>query len=334
VATSALEGSIEALLARLPHAREEALAAVNGAFGDRLAAADSRYALPMRLFVGTERAPLREAPPIGRRICLLVHGLMGSQHAWTLGTEGGQRIEFGSAFEAELGLMPIYLRYNSGRHISHNGRELAERLHQLLGERDHPAEIDIVAHSMGGLVARSALHYASVAGMSWADSVKRVFMLGTPNHGARLEQLAHLGAFTLEAIWNPWTKLIGKAINLRSDGIKDLRHGFCLDADWEHKNQDTLRLAAPRPTRAPESIRWFLAAGQIGRQEDFLSRLLGDGLVRPRSAQGHGFGSTPEGVVGALTLRIFEGRAHLALMNEPEVLTQLIEWWKADEARH
>jgi pimeloyl-ACP methyl ester carboxylesterase len=320
-------------LARLPTAREEGLAVVNGAFGDRLAAMESPHALRMQLFAGTDLVEAPEVDIPNPRICLLIHGLMGSQHAWTLGTEKGERIEYGSAFDAELEVTPVYLRYNSGRHISTNGRELATLLQEWLDALDADiSEIDIVAHSMGGLVARSALHHAISEGLDWPERVQRVFLLGTPNHGARLEQLAHVTAFTLDSIWNPWTKLIGKAINLRADGIKDLRHGFCLDADWQHKDQDELRLAAPRPTLAPAQTRWFVAAGQMSKADHWWSRLLGDGLVRPHSARGEGFGSEPGGVLPDPTVRVFESRAHLSLMNEPEVLTQIIEWWKADQA--
>ena len=34
--------------------------------------------------------------------------------------------------EIELGYTPLYVRYNSGRHISENGRDLAEQLERLV----------------------------------------------------------------------------------------------------------------------------------------------------------------------------------------------------------
>jgi pimeloyl-ACP methyl ester carboxylesterase len=332
VKTEAIERLATTLLSRLPTAREEALAVVNGAFGDRLAAAGSPLALDLDLFVGEERKPLENEASAHPAVCLFVHGLMGSQHAWSLGTEHGDRLDYGWSFQNELDVTPLYARFNSGLHISTNGRELARRFSNWFDTQDEPPKtIDIVAHSMGGLVARSAMHYALASGASWPERIERVFLLGTPNHGARLEQFAHVTAFTLESIWNPWTKLIGKAINLRADGIKDLRHGFCLDEDWIHKNQDALRLAAPRPTRSPAGARWFVAAAQLGKKEDWKSKLLGDGLVRPHSAEGHGFGSHPSGVLPSVEFRLFERRTHLSLMNEPEVLSQIVDWWKADE---
>ena len=320
------------LLSRLPNAREEALGVVNGAFGDRLAAANSAYALELDIFVGEERTPIDELPPSDAGVCLFVHGLMGSQYAWSLGTEHGERLDYGWSFQNELDITPLYVRFNSGLHISTNGKQLARRIARWFDAQETPPPtIDIIGHSMGGLVARSALHYALAEGAAWTQRVERVFLLGAPNHGARLEQFAHVTAFTLESIWNPWTKLIGKAINLRADGIKDLRHGFCLDEDWAHKDQDQLRLAAPRTTHSPSRARWFVAAAQLGKKEDWVSKLLGDGLVRPPSADGRGFGSDPEGVRPRAVFRLFEQRAHLSLMNEPEVLSQIVDWWKADE---
>lgn len=337
-----LERWVTTLLSRLPNAREEVLGVVNGAIGDHLAALSSSYALGLDLYVGESRTPVGELtarasesqePEQNPGVCVFVHGLMGSQHAWSLGTEHGERLDYGWSFENELDLLPLYVGYNSGLHISTNGRELARRLDQWFeAQSTPPPSVDIVAHSMGGLVARSALHYGIEAGARWTEAVERVFLLGTPNHGARLEQFAHLSAFTLESIWNPWTKLIGKAINLRADGIKDLRHGFCLDEDWQHKEQDELRLSAPRPTWVPERTRWFVAAAQLGKREDWSSKLLGDGLVRPPSAEGHGFGSGEDGVLPPSKFRLFDQRSHISLMNEPQVLTQLVEWWKADEA--
>jgi triacylglycerol esterase/lipase EstA (alpha/beta hydrolase family) len=61
------------------------------------------------------------------------------------------------------GFTPVYLRYNTGLHISHNGQTLAEllnRLHVLwpAAAEEPLKETVLVGHSMGGLVAR-ACHY-------------------------------------------------------------------------------------------------------------------------------------------------------------------------------
>ncbi|MGZ9013844.1 MAG: CHAT domain-containing protein, partial [Burkholderiales bacterium] len=62
--------------------------------------------------------------------------------------------------------------YDWRRGIPELGRELAARV-----RADTASEVFIVAHSMGGLVARAAVHH----GM---DKLKRLVMLGTPNFGS------------------------------------------------------------------------------------------------------------------------------------------------------
>ena len=71
---------------------------------------------------------------------------------------------YGTALAEVLGQTPIYLLYNSGRHVSTNGQDLSELLEKLLAQWPVPVEeLVIVAHSMGGLVARSAVHYGQAA---------------------------------------------------------------------------------------------------------------------------------------------------------------------------
>lgn len=324
------------LLRNYPGRRDEALAVLNGAIGDRLHDAGSNLAVTMRMFHGHEpwllEDPPLTVPDAKPEACLFVHGLMGSERAWRFGV-GDERgtVDYGPAIVEARDQTALYLRYNTGRHISQNGRELAERLEQLV--RVWPEAgletLTIVAHSMGGLVTRSACHYALEAGHRWIDRLRRVFLLGVPSRGAPLEFLAHVTAFTLEQIWNPWTKVIGKVINGRSAGIKDLRHGFVLDEDWRH--QDIDRLAYPVPTRArePAHVRWFVAIGSLGQPGGVGERLLGDGLVRPGSAQGWSLDPRARELLPPAETRVFDATSHIGLMTDPEVLAQILEWWGA-----
>ncbi len=58
------------------------------------------------------------------------------------------------------GRTPLYVRYNTGRHVSDNGASL-DALPEGLPECD---DIALVGHSMGGLVARSACHQGALRG--------------------------------------------------------------------------------------------------------------------------------------------------------------------------
>jgi triacylglycerol lipase len=330
-------------LREYPGHRDEAIAVVNGAVGDRLHDNDSSLAISMRLFHGREPW-LLDDPPITvphakPRACLFVHGLMGSERAWRFGMSSSdesdranpevERVDYARTLAEARDCTPIYVRYNSGRHISENGRALAEQLEQLrLAWPDAGfAELSIVSHSMGGLVTRSACHYGLEAGHGWVDRLARVFLLGVPSRGAPLEQLTHVTAATLEMIWNPWTKLIGKAINLRSAGIKDLRHGFVLDEDWKHVDLDRLAFPVATKPRDPLHVRWYVAAGTLGPSASPLARTIGDGLVRSSSAQGRSQDPRARELLPPAEVREFDCTSHIGLMNDPAVLAQMLEWW-------
>jgi triacylglycerol lipase len=148
----------------------------------------------------------------------------------------------------------VYVRYKTGRHISKNGRELAARLQKLVSVWPvRVREIDLIGHSMGGLVIRSACHYGRNRAAlpdrlrhrgPWPTKVRRVVLLGVPNRGANLEVIANLTSSALWSLPNPVTRLIGAGLDRRSEGIKDLRWGAVLDKDWVERD--------PNATARPE----------------------------------------------------------------------------------
>jgi len=131
----------------------------------------------------------------------------------------------------ELAFTPLYVRYNTGLHISANGRALAQLLGDVVAAWPTGVEeIVLVGHSMGGLVARSACHYAEVDGHRWTDSVRHVFCLGSPHLGADLEKGTNAVAWAFGRL--PETRAFSTILNARSVGIKDLRYGSCAEEDW------------------------------------------------------------------------------------------------------
>ncbi len=260
------------------------LAALNGAAGDRLERGGSPLAVPMSL-----RWPAGRARP---RVAVFIHGLGQTEEAWLRNAE--QHVPYGPRLEAELGYTPVYVRYNTGRHISENGRELARLL-----ERECDAhEIALVGHAMGGLVARAACHYG--AGSAWARQVGHVVMLGAPHSGAPLEQVAASAGALLGRL--PETRAVAKAIDQRSAGIKDLGLGAVVDEDWV----DGARHEVP-----------FLA----GARHYFVSA----GAVVPR---GSAWGRREREPVRfpAEHYAGIEGISHYDLLNHPAVYAQL-HWW-------
>jgi hypothetical protein len=161
------------------------LAALNGVFGDHLADTGNPLAIPMQLRMGgrpwREALAAAEAPPCGR-VLTLVHGLAMNDGQWNR-----RGHDHGQVLARALGLTPVYLHYNSGRHVSQNGRDFAAALADLVAHWPVPVtELMIVGHSMGGLVARSACHQAG--GSAWLKHLSRLVFLGTPHQGAPLER--------------------------------------------------------------------------------------------------------------------------------------------------
>ena len=97
--------------------------------------------------------------------------------------------DHGAALARDLAYTPVYLHYNSGLHISTNGRAFAELLEALVRLWPVPlTELVLIGHSMGGLVARSACHYGALARHEWLRRLDKLVFLGTPHHGAPLER--------------------------------------------------------------------------------------------------------------------------------------------------
>ena len=103
-------------------------------------------------------------------------------------------------------------------------------------------DLTLLAHSMGGLVARSACHYAELSGQAWRVQLKNLVFLGTPHHGAPLERVGSLvdGLLGSNVVTRPFPK-IGQ---VRSASIADLRFGYVMPADGQ---------GADRFARAPDA---------------------------------------------------------------------------------
>ena len=205
---------------------------------------------------------------------------MESEYAWRL----GGRESYGARLARDLGVTPLDVRYNSGRHVSQNGRSLAQLLEQVAAAWPAGvAQVALVGHSMGGLVARSASHQAAEAGMAWAGRVRHVVSLGSPHAGAPLAQSAHLAAHALHAF--PETRPFARFLRRRSAGIRDLRHGSLVDRDWAGRDPDALRAAAcAEVPLLPGATHCFVAATVTRDAGHPLGRVLGDWLVLAPSA--------------------------------------------------
>jgi pimeloyl-ACP methyl ester carboxylesterase len=269
-------------------------AALNGVVGDHLARTNNPLAISMQTFVRGAVTP---------RVLLLVHGLCMHDGQWE---RNGH--DHGQALAAALDCTPVYLRYNSGRHVSENGAELAALLEQLVDQWPVPVQsLAIIGHSMGGLVARSAVAQAGEAGMRWPGHLRQMVFLGTPHHGAALERGGNWlqTALGLSPYLAPFTR-VGR---LRSDGITDLLHGN----------------AAP----LPKDVACFALAGAVG--DGRTSAILGDGLVSVDSALGRDARPSRQLHFPAGRTWVARGTNHLGLLDDARVYGRLVRWLRRKE---
>ena len=300
------------------------IGAITGLTGDVLEEEHSPLAQPMAVRVAG--APLELEPDAvaaafphaTERIVVFLHGLMETEFSWGTGETYGTRLE------RELGYTPVTVRYNSGLHISQNGRCLSELMDELVAA--WPVEVDriaLVGHSMGGLVARSACYRGAEDGANWAQHVKTSVSLGTPHMGAPLEQAVHYLSAGLARL--PETRPFANFLRRRSGGIRDLRRGSLVDEDWRDRDPDALKAAACAEIPLLEGATHCFVSATVTRSDRHpVGRLIGDTLVLKPSATGR-----------SRTRRIpFEeefgmhlgGAHHFALLNHPAVYEKLSAW--------
>jgi hypothetical protein len=320
-----LDGLLAPLDAALPAAappspqRDTLVAALNGVLGDHLLRSGNPLALPMQLRqAGVPLNSLAWGPTAPARVLLLVHGLCMSDGNWRR-----NRHDHGQALARALGLAPVYAFYNSGLHISLNGRALSAVL-QDLTERWPVAlqRLDVVAHSMGGLVLRSALAQAAAAGHTWPARLQTVVFLGTPHHGAPLERAGNWLHRVLHL--SPYAAPFTRLSRLRSQGITDLRHGNLLDSDWQGANRFDAR-DRRTPVPLPAGLQAWAVAGTLGAPGRRGS-LVSDGLVTVDSAFGHHHRASLRLNLPPDHCWLASGIGHLDLLADPLVYRKLLGW--------
>lgn len=336
--THVVGGSVEALLgwlepalaggetgsesAVLPRPEREAIvAALNGIVGDHLAATGNPLAITMSMrHAGRElplerfalRARLREAA--GPRPLVLLHGLCMNDLQWQ---RDGH--DHGAALAREAGFTPVYLHYNSGLSVSTNGRILAQQMERLFDAWPVPIErLALLGHSMGGLVARSALHHSALiarGALRWPARVTDLVCLGTPHQGALLESVGHMVDVVLGA--TPYAAPLARIGQVRSAGINDLRHGNIVSS----RGDDVATIDLPT------GMRCFAAAGSLGATSN--DATAGDGLVSITSALGQHRQPARRLKFAPENQAVVARTGHLDLLSSPEVFAVLRGWLSA-----
>jgi len=312
-----------------------AVSALNGFIGDALEKQGNALAIPMAVRcngvdVPCDRDGLRRAfrRPT-HRLAVFLHGLSETEERWRRPRRG--RLEFGAQLRRDFGLTPVYIRYNSGLHISENGRRLGELLESLVDSWPVAVEeMVLVGHSMGGLVARSACHAARTDGRRWPSTVRHLVALGSPHTGVPLEKSVHAAAWALRAL--PETSSLARILDMRSAGIRDLRFGYLVDDDW--RGEDPGRLMHDHRSDVPSlpgCVQTFITATLTRDSRHPLGWLGGDLLVRTESAAGHRADGSV--VVPADEVVHVGAVSHFDLLDHPLVYAHIRQTLARDQVR-
>jgi pimeloyl-ACP methyl ester carboxylesterase len=328
---------------------------LNGALGDQLAVRHDPRAIALSFRRGGQDVPVTELKLSERqqKTVIFIHGLMGDELIWQTGFQDAPDgpLRYGPRLAAEAGCRPLYLRYNSGLHISENGRALSQLLTELVETYPEAiGELVLVGHSMGGLLIRSAGYYGSeqlavtdeqlsnkrkakpkqlpTNQAPWLAHLRSVFLLGVPNEGSYLEQNGLLVERLLRRINLFPTRFLSEAIARRSNGIKDLGQALLVDEDWQQPDDPAL----PRPrTTVPllPGVHYHVLVGDWLRasRPQALRDYFGDGMVGAASARGQVFDDETELPPGtAVRTARFGQQHHGGLLFNSEVYQYLRQW--------
>lgn len=213
------------------------------------------------LFLPAEVAP-------DKPMVVLVHGLDCNRSNWCSMAE----------LLSNHGWQVAYFSYPSDEPIGDSAQIMARHM-KMLRDTYPNMPVDIIAHSMGGLVARAYLE-----GDAYAGGVQHFIMLGTPNLGSRwasyrigLELQEHYYLWKYEPDWSP-TWMI-------TDGLGEAGHDL-------RPTSSFLKDLNARPRR--EGVKYTIVAGDQHPVARFTAKTL-DGtanLVPDRIANWWGIRQT------------------------------------------
>ena len=186
---------------------------------------------------------------------------------------------------------------------------------------------------MGGLVSRSACDHGEHAGQAWRRGLKNLVFLGTPHHGAPLENLGSWVDTVLTS--NVMTRPFASIGQIRSAGITDLRHGNALDVDWQGVDRFAREPDRRQTVPLPTGVACYTVAastlvagdGPLPSARDILrQKMRGDGLVSLDTALGRHEDPLRTLAFTAENQWLAHGMNHMELLNRPEVAQQLLRW--------
>ena len=165
-----------------------------------------------------------------KQLVVYLPGLFCDEYVWTKPVHREQQVVNDQVYLAdhlkEKDFFPVIIRYNNGKPVPENGKELYQLLKLFLAQ-DDKIKLHVIAYSLGGLLLRSALYYAEREVNDWLfrERLKKLVLISSPDGGSYLEKIGYFLGHGLLISPPVLLKIIGFIGNMRSDGIKDLSHG-------------------------------------------------------------------------------------------------------------
>jgi len=142
-------------------------------------------------------------------VLVLIHGWIGDQTTWTYMIKELKK-------NAEFSCKTVFtFVYDSGLPIATNAKKLYDHLDAL----NSTGSIEIVAHSMGGLVSRCMIENSSYSDV--ADRVSKLITLGTPHRGSPLAIIRYVIGAVIAADSKTYSPT-SMAYSLNSRGLRDM----------------------------------------------------------------------------------------------------------------
>lgn len=257
---------------------------------------------------------------ISNKVVVLVHGLTNLETVWNFEKEAGDNSSgnsdlrnYGTLLQDEFAYTPLFVRYNTGLPIESNGQQLSELLDTLF--QNYPMAIDelvLIGFSMGGLLLRHAQKNAIDHQKPWIKALNRCLYIGTPHEGSPLEKFGHITGEVVRNIPLDYVNHWAEWIDIRSQGIKDLKHGLKPLSDGQNSNQcDTFYSG---------SKHYFISGSVSSDKHDIQGKLFGDSLVRQGSA-------IPSSRPIDSKFAQFENLPHVPLAHSEKVYQQISKWF-------
>lgn len=206
---------------------------------------DDKKKAPQRKIVATLKSEsLEQEVWIRPKPVILVHGLWSNAAAWS---EYQSYLNEAHSFAWKgyaVGADPANGKMNTGDHagntaptnsIFQNAGELGKQI-KFVQENDNAWHVDIVAHSMGGLISRFYIHHMMKMAPDGKPTVGRLVMFGTPNQGS------------------PWADIVFKEFKdngYHVEALRELQTDVCRTFNSQVTNRKNVKFSIVYTDKVP-----------------------------------------------------------------------------------